>query len=479
MESPRAPEITVETIWRTILITDARNSSKAYFSERADEALVRIERDRALFGRIAAEHEGEEVRDRGDGSMFAFCDPIAAIRASMAMQKEIARLNEALPEGMLRLVHRMGVHMGPIKLATTFRPGSGTAQLKMSGDIVVVAARLEAIGHPGEVCFSNDVYKAIRSQIDHEFRYLDATLKGFDRPMRCWSTRIDPTWARPLTAEEEEVRARQRDERRYRERWEREQRERRRQRTILRLSAVGAAVAVGVATVVFLKVDSSNPGKDHAGMVASRNAGLGLPLSTEFATDEPAPSAKKRRRPASKPSDPIAYSAPDFEAPKATLSKAAHKADSVGGRGAASASREEVRDALRDSLASGDMEGVPGRLARMRLSGGRFDTAVAASERFQQARDWLASRLAAAADGPEGGLTLDPPVAGFALLTGAGDQGLGGMDVSGVNRQVSYLDLSPDDFARLLRAAATDGDPAPDPDDAARSLAALRGGGGS
>lgn len=247
----------METIWRTVLVTDARNSSKAYFAEKADEALIRIERDRALFAQVAAEFGGEEVRDRGDGSMFAFCDPVSAVRAAIAMQNAIRQLNEKDPPETLRLVHRMGVHVGESKLATThfILAGVESVRQKLSGDIVVTATRLEEICHPGEVCFSNEVYKVVHGRIDHPFRFLDSTLKGFDRPVRCWSSRIDLDWARPLTAEEEIGRQKRREERRLREKWEREQRVRKRERAGLWIAAPAALIALLFATFQIARQD--------------------------------------------------------------------------------------------------------------------------------------------------------------------------------------------------------------------------------
>lgn len=257
MDSFHPPKITVETIWRTVLVTDARNSSKAYFAEKADEALIRIERDRALFAQIAAEFGGEEVRDRGDGSMFAFCNPVAAVQAAMAMQREIQRINEKDPPETLRLVHRMGIHLGESKLATTqfFLRGIESTRCKLSGDIVVTATRLEEICHPGEVCFSNDVYKAVHGRIEHPFRFLDSTLKGFDRPVRCWSSRIDLDWARPLTAEEELGKQKRREERRLREKWEQEQRAIRRGRIGLRVAVPFALASIAFALFQVAKED--------------------------------------------------------------------------------------------------------------------------------------------------------------------------------------------------------------------------------
>lgn len=457
MASIRAPQIKVETIWRTVLVTDARNSSKAYFSERADEALIRIERDRALFAQIAAEHGGEETRDRGDGSMFAFCDPIAALRAAMTMQAEIARLNVDLPPETLRIVHRMGIHMGPVKLATTRLPDPDIVRQKMSGDLVVTAARLEEICHPGEVSFSNDVYRAVRSEIEHDFRCLDSTLKGFDRPIRCWSTRLDREWARPLTAEEEQSKQRRRDEKRLREKWEREREEKARRRQMLKISAICAGAALSAAVVQFILTQTDLRPRFHEAWLAFTR---------------PLPTAQTARAAKSSPIFAGTFMPPPVFPVERHLTPTKRATPSSSPRPGSPA---RVAATLRKALVSGDLEEIPARLAEMSMAPRDYEQVCDDARRVERARDWLTGRVADAAGGETDGLPLDPPVAGFAVLTKAGAVGLAGVDDDDRRSSIAYARLAPGDFGKLLRAAATEGDASPDePADCARSLAALQ-----
>lgn len=458
MEPLGTPEITVETVWRTILITDARDSSKAYFSERSDEALVRIERDRALFARIAADQGGEEARDRGDGSMFAFDDPAAAVRAAMKMQSEMARINAALPEGALRLVHRMGIQVGSVKLATT---GGHVPKRKLSGDIVVTAARLEAICHPGEVCFTNDVYQAIRGTIAHEFRFLDATMKGFDRPVRVWSTRLDRDWSRPLTAEEEQSKARRREEKRLREKWEREQREKRRRRIAVNVSAWAALLSLACATASFVRIQTNfHPlAKLHAALWPETTSvvtlhDVALPERTTV-------NAPHRFRVSSSVASPRRgrFRVASRHATRAVVRRPAPS---------------RVSALVRQALNEGRFDDLPGRLSDLGLVGDEFEKLCDDARRVELTRDWLQEQVEPTLVEVTPGIRLETPVAGIVRLTWVGDGAVHGVDESERPVSKTFLELSPDALGSLVRSVG-EGAGAPDsPETIERSLADLR-----
>ncbi len=465
MEPLGTPEITVETVWRTILVTDARDSSKAYFSERADEALVRIERDRALFARIAVAHGGEEARDRGDGSMFAFDDPSAALRAAMLMQSEMARLNAALPSGALRLVHRMGIQMGSVKLAKT---SGETPWRKLSGDIVVTAARLEAICHPGEVCFTNDVYRAVRGGIDHEFRFLDATLKGFDRPVRVWSTRLDRDWTRPLTAEEAQSKAQRREEKRLREKWEREQREKRRRRIAVVAAAWAAMLSLGCAAVSLLVTQTSfDP---VARMREALREPAAAPLEAVRRPDIPeaVPSSARRLRAwaavPKPPYVPASVHAPGFRLVSRRTSAALHVRPAKG----------RVTALFRDVLEEGRFEDLASRLKALGLPSSEFLSLYDDARRVELARDWLQERLEPISGDEPPGIRLEPPINGLSRITRAEDGRVYGFNDKEEPVSITFLDLSPESLGEIVRVVAGGDAPSDDPASIVQSLSNLR-----
>lgn len=439
MEQFSPAQIKLETIWRTVLVTDARNSAQAYFSDRADEALVRIERDRNLFAQIAALYGGEEVRDRGDGSMFAFCDPVAAVQAAMAMQIEIARLNEEQPPETLHLVHRMGVQMGEIKLVTSrfVIDDVATVRRKLSGDMVVVAARLEAICHPGEVCFSNDVYKAIRGRIDHEFRCLDSTLKGFDRPMRCWSTRFDPEWQHPLTTEDEQRRRKKREEKRLREVWEREQREKQRRRLAFRI-ALWAAIGAGIfASLRFVQTDGTlGPRLERAWTALTTT-----PSAGQAPLEPVAKEAARKDTPRNVPETPVAAAKPAIAArPRRVAVKPASE-------------NGQVLSLLRDGLQSGLYADLATNLRAISPAPRGLSEIADDAQKLGQLKSWIVRQLTPVdADTPVR-IPLSRPLGRITFLTGATDQEIRGESTDGQDDGVGFGELTPVELYMVVSMA--------------------------
>jgi adenylate cyclase len=102
--------------------------------EQGDEAAARLAASlAALVEEISRRHGGRAVRWLGDGGMFLFADPKAAVRAALEMV-------ERAPDENLPPTH-IGVHVGPV----IFQDGD------VYGMTVNVAARIAARAEPGEV----------------------------------------------------------------------------------------------------------------------------------------------------------------------------------------------------------------------------------------------------------------------------------------------------------------------------------------
>ncbi len=116
-------------------------------------------------------------------------DPERAVRAALAMQSRLATLNEELAGAAGGdLAMRVGVNTGEVLAAhRTEREGFVT------GEVVNLAARLQAFARPGAVVVGERTRKATSSTI--AYRELGETvLKGFEHPMPAWEVVPD---ARP------------------------------------------------------------------------------------------------------------------------------------------------------------------------------------------------------------------------------------------------------------------------------------------
>lgn len=104
--------------------------------QRVGKALTRVNRQIRRF-------EGNVVSFAGDGLMAVFPSSRAALRCGIGVQKELRHRNIKV-EPKQRIIFRVGIHSGELVFEG---PRAG-------GDPLNIAARLEQICRPGEICIS-------------------------------------------------------------------------------------------------------------------------------------------------------------------------------------------------------------------------------------------------------------------------------------------------------------------------------------
>ena len=111
--------------------------------ERGDQAAAELAtRLATLVQRSAQEHGGTPVKWLGDGVMFYFREPAAAVPAALDMVEVVGR--HGLPPA------HVGIHAGPV----VFQEGD------YFGRTVNLAARIAEYARPGEVLVSQEVVDA-------------------------------------------------------------------------------------------------------------------------------------------------------------------------------------------------------------------------------------------------------------------------------------------------------------------------------
>jgi adenylate cyclase len=111
--------------------------------ERGDEAAAELAaRLAGLVRRSAQAHDGMPVKWLGDGVMFYFRAPAAAVLAALAMAEVV--VSHGLPPA------HVGIHAGPV----SFQEGD------YFGRTVNLAARIADYARPGEVVVSQEVVDA-------------------------------------------------------------------------------------------------------------------------------------------------------------------------------------------------------------------------------------------------------------------------------------------------------------------------------
>jgi class 3 adenylate cyclase len=125
---------------------------------------------------------GRITRSTGDGLLVTFASATKALRCAVEIQRDIARRNVHIaPADQIRF--RMGLNVGDILFDED----------DIAGTSVNVAARLEALARPGEICISSALKEQVQEPLD--VQYFDAgsrRVKNIKRPVRVYRVLTDP-----------------------------------------------------------------------------------------------------------------------------------------------------------------------------------------------------------------------------------------------------------------------------------------------
>ena len=146
-----------------------------------DQATLRaLNARRALFADQVAGHGGSIVNAPGDSILAEFASVVSAVQCALDLQQALAKLNADVPETR-RMQFRIGVNLGDVLV-----DGSG-----IYGDGVNVAARLESLAEPGEICVSGAVHDQVEGKHDLRFDDLgERQVKNIARPVRVYRVRV-------------------------------------------------------------------------------------------------------------------------------------------------------------------------------------------------------------------------------------------------------------------------------------------------
>ncbi|MCU0370644.1 MAG: adenylate/guanylate cyclase domain-containing protein, partial [Bacteroidales bacterium] len=152
-----------------IMFTDIVGYS-ALMSKDETLALAVLERNRQIRQSALQAHNGEFIKEIGDGSLCIFQSSWDAVNCAVAIQKAMAA------ESSFRL--RIGIHIGDIVVTES----------DIFGDGVNIASRIEAICEPGGICFTQRVYEDIQNKIDYRVIFSgEKSLKNIGHPVNVHS----------------------------------------------------------------------------------------------------------------------------------------------------------------------------------------------------------------------------------------------------------------------------------------------------
>ena len=128
---------------------------------------------------LVGRHGGRIIDTAGDGILAEFPSVIGATACATEIQRVMAARNEEVPEHR-RMLFRIGINLGDVI----------HDEVRIYGDGINVAARLEGLAEPGGVLVSQAVHDQVRDRLDLAFEDLgERELKNIARPVRVYRLR--------------------------------------------------------------------------------------------------------------------------------------------------------------------------------------------------------------------------------------------------------------------------------------------------
>ena len=157
------------------------------FDEGGTLAALKAHR-RELTDPKIVEYAGRIVKTTGDGLLLEFPSVVDAVRCAVDVQRGMAERNADIPSDK-RLDFRIGINIGDIIIDGD----------DIYGDGVNVAARLQALAQPGEICASRVVRDQVLDKLSFTFEDLGAQhVKNIARPVEVYRVDLGGAETQPL-----------------------------------------------------------------------------------------------------------------------------------------------------------------------------------------------------------------------------------------------------------------------------------------
>ena len=137
-----------------------------------------------------SQHRGRTVKNTGDGLLAEFQSVVDAVRCAAEIQLAMAERDVDLAEER-RIRFRIGINLGDVIVE----------EHDIFGDGVNVAARLQGLAEPGDICLSRVVRDNVRDKLDFAFEDLgEQQVKNIARPVRVYALRPGGTVGLPTAS---------------------------------------------------------------------------------------------------------------------------------------------------------------------------------------------------------------------------------------------------------------------------------------
>src|ERR1700746_3485639 len=166
----------VERRLAAILCADVVEYSRLMGADEEKTLAVLKSHRRELIDPLIAQHRGSIFKTTGDGMLSEFASVVDAVRCAVVIQQGMEDRNANRPEAE-RIRFRIGINVGDVMVD----------EGDMFGDGVNVAARIEALAAPGEICVSASVRAQVGEKLPIGFADLgEHGVKNIARPARVY-----------------------------------------------------------------------------------------------------------------------------------------------------------------------------------------------------------------------------------------------------------------------------------------------------
>jgi class 3 adenylate cyclase len=162
-----------------VVVADVVGYSKLVGEDEASTVAAVNARWETALKPAVRENGGRVVKFLGDGALMEFSSAVDAVRAALAIQEAMSADN-ASASNAPAIQLRIGINLGDVIFEDN----------DIFGDDVNIAARLEGIAKPGELCVSQNVHDAVRGRLAFEAEEIgELDLKNIAKPIRAFRLR--------------------------------------------------------------------------------------------------------------------------------------------------------------------------------------------------------------------------------------------------------------------------------------------------
>ncbi len=173
-----------------ILSADAVGYSRLMEEDEAS-TIRTLEDSKMLMSRLIQQYRGRVVDAPGDNLLAEFGSVVDATECSVKIQRKLKAKNAELPDDQ-RMAFRIGVNLGDVVEEAD----------RIYGEGVNIAARIEGLAHPGEVCISRAAYDHVKNKLELGYEYLgEHSVKNISEPVRVYRVLMEPEAAGKVIGE--------------------------------------------------------------------------------------------------------------------------------------------------------------------------------------------------------------------------------------------------------------------------------------